>query len=592
MHPGFRAKAFLAVFGGAAVALLLLATLTTVWLAQQTYGRIERSLTAEARLVAEILSHHPLITAGLDEEADRLGKDLGARVTLIAADGQVIGDSSVGRGALASLGNHADRPEVIEARRNGLGLSRRYSQTLRSDLLYVAVATRHPSVAVVRLALPLTEIQHQASSVRQAALLALGVALVGALALAWVSSALLVRRITAIATAARRYSGGDLSQPVRDYGNDELGTVARVLDETVRELARRLAEIARDRARTEAVLAGMAEGVLAVDAEGRVELANAAARSMLGLEDSPVSRHYLESIRHPGVARLLTTALDGEGSAGLELTPARNPERRIVARAAPVTGPGGAGAVLVLHDITDLRLADQVRRDFVANVSHELRTPLTAIRGYVEALRDEPADSGERQRFIEIIARHANRMERLVKDLLRLASLEARQEFVERAPCDVAGLFGSVAADLASSVNAKNQRIEISVGPPVATLDTDAGKLQDALRNLVENAVNYSPPDGTIRLEASAGANGRVLITVADEGPGIPEADLLRIFERFYRVDKARSRESGGTGLGLSIVRHLVELFGGDVRAANRPEGGAIFTVTLPPDVLQTRGSS
>jgi len=589
MHLGYRTRVFLAVFGASAVALLLLAALTTVWLARQTYGRIERSLTAEARLVGEILSHHPLVMEGLDEEADRLGKDLGARVTLIAADGRVIGDSSVGRSGLASLGNHADRPEVIEARKNGIGLSRRYSQTLRSDLLYVAVATEHPSVAVVRLALPLIEIQHQASSVWQAALLALGVALAGALALAWISSTLLVRRITAIATAARRYSGGDLSHPVRDYGTDELGTVARVLDETVRELARRLAEIARDRARTDAVLAGMAEGVLAVDAEGRVELANAAACSMLGLSDAAVSRHYLESIRHPGVARLLTAALAGESSAGLELTPARHPERRVVARAAPVTGPSGAGAVLVLHDITDLRLADQVRRDFVANVSHELRTPLTAVRGYVEALRDEPLDPGERQRFLEIIARHANRMERLVKDLLRLASLEARQEPLERGPCDVAGLFASVTADLASSVAAKNQRIEISVASSVATIDTDAGKLQDALRNLVENAANYSPAGSTIRLEASAGAAGRVEITVADEGPGIPEADLLRIFERFYRVDKARSRESGGTGLGLSIVRHLVELLGGDVRAANRPEGGAVFTVMLPAGALGTR---
>src|SRR5512139_908623 len=191
MRPGFRTKMFLAVFGAAAAALLLAATLTTVRLSRQTFERIERSLTAETRLVADVLSHHPLVTEGLDEEADRLGKDLGIRVTLIADDGKVIGDSSVGRDALATLGNHADRPEVIEARRSGIGDSRRYSQTLKADLLYVAVLAHHPSVKVVRLAVPLTEIARQASSVRSAALLALVVALVAALALSWVSAAML-----------------------------------------------------------------------------------------------------------------------------------------------------------------------------------------------------------------------------------------------------------------------------------------------------------------------------------------------------------------------------------------------------------------
>jgi two-component system phosphate regulon sensor histidine kinase PhoR len=374
---------------------------------------------------------------------------------------------------------------------------------------------------------------------------------------------------------------------VRDYGTDELGTVARALDDSVRELASRLAELGQDRARMEAVLTGMAEGVLAVNGQGRVELANNAVRRMLAQDDSPVGRHYLEAIRHPGVTRLLTAALEGQESEGLELTPARNPERRVVARAAPVVGPGGKGAMLVLHDITDLRLADQVRRDFVANVSHELRTPLTAIRGYVEALRDDPGSASEQQRFLEIIERHANRMERLVKDLLRLASLEGRQEPVERSRCDVGALFGTVAGDLAAPIRAKDQRVEIHVEPSAAALNTDAAKLQDALRNLIENAVNYAPAGSTIRLEARVSSNGRVALTVADGGPGIPEADLTRVFERFYRVDKARSRESGGTGLGLSIVRHLVELLGGDVRAANRLEGGAIFTVTLPPEALQ-----
>jgi two-component system phosphate regulon sensor histidine kinase PhoR len=199
----------------------------------------------------------------------------------------------------------------------------------------------------------------------------------------------------------------------------------------------------------------------------------------------------------------------------------------------------------------------------------------------VEALADDPVAPEDRARFLEVIGRHTNRMERLVRDLLRLASLEARQERVEWASWGLEALLASVVADLAPLAEARRQRVEIHVAPEASTVATDAAKLQDALRNLLENALNYSPEDRRVRIEAAAHA-AEVLLTVSDEGPGIPEADLERVFERFYRVDKARSRESGGTGLGLSIVKHLVELLGGRVWAANRPEGGAVFTISLP----------
>jgi two-component system phosphate regulon sensor histidine kinase PhoR len=237
--------------------------------------------------------------------------------------------------------------------------------------------------------------------------------------------------------------------------------------------------------------------------------------------------------------------------------------------------------VLVLHDITDLRRADRIRRDFVANVSHELRTPLTAIRGYVEALLDAPPKPAETRKFLEIIARHSSRMERLVKDLLRLARLDAGQEALETVPCSVDALFSGVIADLTPVIEARDQHVDIQVAPDAASVAGDPAKLHDVLRNLVENASNYSPEGSRIVLSSRA-EGAFVVIDVADSGPGIPEADLSRIFERFYRVDKARSRESGGTGLGLSIVRHLVELHGGEVRAINKPEGGAIFRITLP----------
>lgn len=578
----FRTQLFLAAFGAMAVALGV-ATLLVSWsIRAQIRDRIERTLVAEARLAAELLAHHmPEATrAELDDETDAIGGMLDARVTLIAADGTVVGDSAEDGAALAALESHGSRPEVVAARARGLGVAQRYSTTLGVDMLYVAVATRGPSIAFVRLALPLTEIDHQLAAVRRVGFIAFGVGLLVAVALAWLASMLLSRRLTAIAAVARRYAAGDLSRAAYDYGDDEIGTVARVLDQSVQELWRRLAELANDRARMEAILSGMVEGVLVVDAQGRLQLVNDAARQMLALADAGAGRHFLETIRHPDIAAQIDDALRGRAAQGVELTLQRDPGRTFVARAAPVATADGRGAVLVLHDITDLKRADQIRRDFVANVSHELRTPLTAIRGYVEALTDAPADAPDSRRFLEIIARHTQRMERLVKDLLRLARLDAGQETLEKAECSLDAVFAAVRTELASTIEAKRQIVRADLAPDAAAIMADPAKLHDVLRNLVENAAIYAP-EGTTIVVTSRAEGHRLLISVADEGPGIPDADLPRIFERFYRVDRARSREAGGTGLGLSIVKNLVGLHGGTVQAANRPEGGAIFTVTL-----------
>ena len=579
-----RGRTLLAVFSVSAVALVLVAVLIAVPIRAQLLRAIERNLVAETRLAAALLLERRTdgSVEALDEEADQIGEFTAARVTFIAPDGQVVGDSAEDLAALKTLDNHATRPEVVAARRAGMSIERRFSATVGTDLLYVAVSVTHPHVAVVRLALPLTDVDDQFRAVRRSLLLALAVALGAALALAWLSSVLLAKRVNAIAAVARRYASGDFSAPTGDAGGDELGTVSRVLDDTARELGRRMTELAQGRARTEAILAGMLEGVVVVNAQGRVILANEAARRMVQPDGLAAGQHYAEAVRHPDVGALVGRALNGQAPGGTEFSPPRDPNRTIVARAAPVTTEGAPGAVLVLHDITDLRHADQMRRDFVANVSHELRTPLTAIQGYVEALQDDvPPEAEEAARFLEIIARQANRMERLVRDLLRLARLEGGQEPVEPLTTDVEALFGDLVTELEGALEAKDQRVVTDVEPAAASLLVDTAKLHDALRNLVENAVAYAPPSTAISMAARRG-DREFVISVADEGPGIPEADLSRIFERFYRVDKARSRESGGTGLGLSIVKHLVEILGGDVKAANRPAGGAVFTITLP----------
>ncbi|HEU4938808.1 MAG TPA: ATP-binding protein [Vicinamibacterales bacterium] len=584
----FRTRLFVASLLASAVTLSVAAALVSWSVYRIVDARIERGLVDEARLAAETLSHRQAATAAeLDAEADALGRLIAARVTFVGRDGTVVGDSEVTTEDLATLENHGTRPEILQARREGVGIARRYSATLKTEMLYVAVevpGSATPLLSEVRLAMPLTEISEQLAGVRHSWLAALAVGLLAALVVAWGASSLLSRRVRAIADMAERYATGDLTPSRTDFGTDEIGTVARMLDDSIREIGNRVTQRETDRARMEAILDGMSEGVLVVTPQGRLQFVNNAARRMLKVEDAPEGHHYLEIARHPDIAGEINAALHGLSGDGRELTLGGDRTTTFIARGAPVASVAGRGAVLVLHDITELRKADRIRRDFVANVSHELRTPLTAVRGYVEALLDGVSDASDTRRFLETIARHTFRMERLVRDLLRLARLDAGQEPLDRAECAIDSLFHAVVSDVSSELEARSQRVVERVDPDATVVSGDPAKLHDALRNLLHNATSYAPERSEIVLTSSRKDN-RIVLTVADSGPGIPEADLPRVFERFYRVDKARSRSTrdpGGTGLGLAIVKHLVGLHGGKVAVANRPVGGAIFTIELP----------
>lgn len=411
-----------------------------------------------------------------------------------------------------------------------------------------------------------------------AALAGLTAGIAVALVAAGLTARIVERRVTDARNIARHFRQRNFARPIGGYGADEIGRATEIVGETARILGEHLTQMTSERAHLEAILSGMVEGVALVNSAGRLVLANPALRSMLELTTEIEGRHFDEVVRHPDIAAQLVTALTGSPSLASEIQLGRAQPRTLVARAVPI--PAQRGAVLVLHDITDLKRADQVRRDFVANVSHELRTPLTAIRGYVEALLDAPPEDDGRK-FLEVISRHALRMERLVRDLLRLARLDAGQESIERGVCATASLLSGAEHDLQSLIEPRRQRVVTSVDAAAGAVLGDSAKLHDVLRNLLENASNYSPEGGTIEIAATR-VGPDVQIAVADRGPGIPEPDLPRIFERFYRVDRSRSRDPGGTGLGLSIVRHLVGLHGGRVAAANRPSGGAVLTVSLP----------
>ena len=583
----FRGRMLLGASLASALALLVAVVLIERSLQRYLHEDAGRALLRQAHLVGALLSER---TGGLDpdQEADALGALVNERLTFIDAGGRVLGDSAVDRAQLASVDNHHDREEIVLARERGEGVAVRASPTTSVDTLYAAVALRAGPIAYVRVAVPLTAVSARLASLRWLAFVGFAAGLIAVLLFTGASSALLRRRLRVVAEAAERYQAGDFSRSASDYGRDEIGVVAHVLDDTARQLGGRLAEMSRERAHMDAILTGMVEGVVLFNAAGRLVLSNPAVRPMLRMAEGAEGRHYLEVVRHPGVGALLAQALGGRQPAPIEVQLDRDTRHVFVAHVVPVPAAREGGAVLVLRDVTELRRADQVRRDFVANVSHELRTPLTAIRGYVEALADDPPPADARQ-FLDVIARHTLRMERLVRDLLRLARLDAGQESIERVACPLASLVAGVERDMSDQLAARRQRLEVSIAQDAETVSGDPGKLHDVLRNLIENASNYGPEGEAIELRTRPAETG-IELAIGDRGPGIPERDLPRIFERFYRVDRSRTRDPGGTGLGLSIVRHLVELHGGRVAAANREGGGAIFTVWLPAGAGSPRG--
>jgi two-component system phosphate regulon sensor histidine kinase PhoR len=382
--------------------------------------------------------------------------------------------------------------------------------------------------------------------------------------------------------AARQLAGGDLGARIRVRRDDEIGELARILNQSADQLQGRLAEIARDRARMEAILTSMEDGVLAVDHRGVVTLANDALVRTLDLQDA-LGRHYLEVIRQREVGEVVESVLR-DATRRVEEVEIRRHRRVFALTAVPFPGEhdGPHGAVVTFHDATERRRVDQVRRDFVANASHELRTPLTSIRGFVEALEDGAVnDPDTSQRFLGKIRTHSDRMAALVEDLLELSRLESGERPPQWEEVLPAELTDDVVASFAKLAERKEVALrQEDLGAPAVW--TDADRLRRILENLVENAVKYTPSGGHVEVRSGPGPEGGALLEVIDDGPGIAAGHLPRIFERFYRVDKARSREMGGTGLGLAIVKHLAEGMGTTVSVASEVGQGTRFTVIVP----------
>ncbi len=580
---GLRGRMAAAALTATAAALGAVVLLVGPALRRRTLEQTRETLLAEARLMARVVEE-PMAAGATREQLDALideaAPDVGARVTVVALDGTVVADSALSGAALAGLENHGHRPEVEGALSSGTAVSLRHSTTLDEDLLYGAVAIRRQGrvLGVVRVARSLPGIEEQAAELRRSVLLAMLVAFGISALLVPVLASSMAGPLREIMDSARRFAAGDLSARSRVARRDEVGELARILNQSAGALQQRLTEIARDRERIEAILSAMEDGVLALDARGIVLLANERLKRGLRVEN-PEGRHYLEVVRHPGVERAVDAVLrtgrrvDGD----LELS-----GRALALTASPFPGEDGRpGAVVTFHDVTERHRVERVRRDFVANASHELRTPLTSIRGFVEALEDGALDEPPTaRRFLGKIRTHAERMAALVSDLLELSRLESG----ERPPQWERVHTGEVAEDALASVEDLARAKGITAthrDEGVPAVESDGDRLRRILDNLLENAVKYTPAGGTVEIVSRAVPAGAA-VEVRDNGPGIPPEHLPRIFERFYRVDKARSRELGGTGLGLAIAKHLAESIGASVTVRSEPGQGATFTVTLP----------
>jgi two-component system phosphate regulon sensor histidine kinase PhoR len=582
---GLRERIAVGAVAASAAALVAVLLLLGPDLRRRTVENTRSTLLAEAGLMARVVER-PLAEGAPPGEIDALvdgaAREVSARVTIIAPDGRVLADSSLSGRDLAGVENHAGRPEVMSALRGDTATAVRRSATIAVDLLYAAVPIRHQGrvLGVARVALPLYGIEEQAREIARSVVLALALAFAVAVVLSIALSAPLAGPLREMMQSAHRFAAGDLSARTRISRQDEIGELARILDRSADQLQARLNELAGERARTETILSAIDSGLLAVDHRGTVILANHSLRRSLDLPD-PLGRHYVEVIRHSEVGRALEAALRTGRPQALEVR--IHHLRRIYSlQAGPFPGQEGMphGAVLTFQDVTERRRVDEVRRDFVANASHELRTPLTSIRGFVEALEDGGVDEPPTaRRFLEKIRSAAERMTALVSDLLELSRLESgeRPPTWERlAPEEV---VDEVLAALAPLAAAKQIEITAQVDAPV--FETDRDRLRGVVENLVENAIKYTPSGGHVSVSARAD-DGSVVFEVADDGPGIAAEHLPRLFERFYRVDKARSRELGGTGLGLSIVKHLVESLGGVVSVTSEPGQGSRFRVGLP----------
>jgi len=602
MTISIRRKVTLATLFALLCGFVIAGVLAARSLEEQELAQSGQALEVSTNLIAFDL--RPLLTTSrslpatplLQTIVRELSRRALARVTLVDSTGRVLADSAVSDRDLATIENHRTRPEIEQAIATGSGTDLRASHTTGDRTLYRAVRLNEQgttsSPLYLRLGLPMTALEQELAKLKRNLTIAFGSAFLIAVGLSiWLARSL-TKPLSDMATAARQLAAGDHSVRIQTRSRDEVGLLANTLNHMTDELRSKIEELSEDRAQLLAMLTSMVEGVMVLDYKGRILQVNPALERMFGVTRAETrGRQFTEVFGHPELNALVSTVLATR--TGQEDEIILTPSGRCLDVEASVAGgeqDNEACAVLVFHDITELRRLENIRKDFVANVSHELRTPLTSIKGYVEALldggKDDPATS---VRFLDIILKQSDRLNLILEDLLQLSKIESGQVQFKQEPLHLGSVVERTIAMIKPLADKKQHRLSAQIAPNLPLITGDEERLVQVLANLLDNAIKYTPEGGQITVAARrmplAQADVRrnsVELTVTDTGIGIPEQDRPRVFERFYRVDKARSRELGGTGLGLAIVRHIVEGHGGQIWVEGNVPTGSRFVVRLP----------
>jgi len=553
------------------------------------YNQTVHELEVRARLIEHCIVS--ALQAGDYSQTDTLCKMLGrqsiTRITVILPDGRVVGDSEENP---SDMEDHSRRPEFVAAMNAGWGKAIRFSRTVGKNTMYLAIPVKQndATLAVIRTAIPVTQIEQELTKLYARVFWAGVVIAVCAAAVSWYLSQKISRPIKDIKETAMRMASGDFSRRLSPPSAAELAELSEAVNGMASQISSRIEIITEDKNCIQAILSSMIEGVIAFDSEGIIVWMNKAAAALWEIDEvKSLGRNVEEVIRNPAFQEFAQKTLQEKEvpaqTVTLNATPGPKKLLQLHGTALDAGKDGKKGAVIVMHDVTQLHKLEEIRRDFVANVSHELKTPITSIKGFVETLQEGAIDDPqEARRFLEIIQRHADRLNAIVDDLLTLSRLEEDSEN-RRVFFETVYLRPILAAAIELSeykANKKNIPIELRCEEGIAAKINPA-LIQQAVFNLIDNAVKYSPDHCPVTITVQQDT-AEILISVSDKGCGIEEQHLTRIFERFYVVDKSRSRKLGGTGLGLSIVKHIAQVHGGFVTVHSRINEGSTFTIHLP----------
>ncbi len=575
------------------LAVILVALIATTWyatkamrqfhLAQSRIDLENRAYLAKEQIIS--LFKLPDKTP-LNRYCEEVGRQTSTRLSVILTSGKVIADSYENA---AAMENHSDRPEIIAAIAGSVGSAVRYSETLTKTMMYVAIPIDpHGTVeGVLRTSVPLTAVDRSLWSIRvQLVMWGVIMAFLAAGISYWVS-----KRISApirnLRNGAEQFALGNFSTRLPVPESEEIADLTRAMNDMAEHLSRRITTITDQRNKLEAVLSSMLEGVVAVDPNGNIVQLNKAAAEIFDTSlDTAVSKSIMEMSRNHQLQNFVQQAVSGRNPISSDIVFFKKPEDHFYnVHSTPILDENNnrTGTLIVFNDVTTVKRLENIRQDFVANVSHEIKTPLTAIKGFVETLRYGSLENiDETKRFLGIIERHVNRLNAIIEDLLALSRLEQQDEKngIELEPAPVKNILYTAAQVCQSSADEKNIALEIQC-PANLNVEIDETLMEQALINLIDNAIKYSPNKKPVIISA-AQTEKTVTITIKDYGAGIPKKHISRIFERFYRVDKARSRDMGGTGLGLAIVKHIVTSHGGQIHVESTIGEGSVFIIRLP----------